>query len=946
VGLLCIILQIYYKVYMSTSYPSFKVTSGIISGSLPDMSNLSDLTRQQPRQQPRSAETPFMTFTNIDREVIGKIVIVEQTDGSSSIKFVKGPATGESSSLILNQTAINWTDTGINVEQSALPEGASENDNTLSIQYATNENDKIQIAPIIQTTSDGTATTSLSVAISRGNIEQTDPDTGITTNVAVVQTVNINAAQLTNIFENNEAGTNFSINVSSTGDSAEITKADETGSVLPPPEATVVQTVEVAVDNTSSDFALTPNCIITTYINDGAVTTRKLATDVQILMSTFQSYNTQISTFNSDIAYINSSINNLISINSDINTSISSITTDQYNISELQSLFNSDSARLSLIQRTYNSDYYLLTSASALISNNTTDISTIQARSTSDNNVLITTIDAFNTLSGLSTAITNLQNRVTNNEDDISEINTLFGNIQSSVSENGSLITSIQSRFTTYESNVVPIIGGLSANIPLNISTIGIFNTTLSNGNAGISDISQNNSDLQSTILNVTSATSELENEIVTAGYNLIIPHTNNIASNNSDIADNATHITALQTAIPNDQTQIVTLQSFVSDDHDTLIAILPSISDDHMALSTITSTVATHQNTIGTLSLSRIITDSTPTTTDVAIIPPTGNSIFYYTIGAGGGGGGGGIAPYNADGPCGGGGGGGSGQILSGSIFCTSDTVITYTIGSGGYGGSYGVGASAADPGSNGGNSTLSINYVTITANGGSGGLPGWLPGGGGAGGGGGQGGAGDFGGGGGCGYTPGIGGTGVYGSGGTGTVYDYYSSVGTGGTGACNLAIAISSDYTMPGGCGGGVFGALGSIYPTQLTDSGTLSGGGGGGSTRPAFTSSLFVSGGGNGGNGFISYYFKFLYKILMMVGPWMGAKFPIKKTFTIGAETVYVIEETVADGRVFTKMVSSNGTAKYYIGSIDLFDPLLWGGNTYITVPEGMYRVEYI
>lgn len=113
---------------------------------------------------------------------------------------------------------------------------------------------------------------------------------------------------------------------------------------------------------------------------------------------------------------------------------------------------------------------------------------------------------------------------------------------------------------------------------------------------------------------------------------------------------------------------------------------------------------------------------DAIPAGTKTVVIP-SGNSIFNYTFSAGGGGGGGG-AFAGAGSNSSGGGGGAGGQLVSGSIYCTSgNTFIQYSLGSGGAGGVGGNPAGAN--GGDGSDSTLQVNgsINTITAKGGKGG-------------------------------------------------------------------------------------------------------------------------------------------------------------------------------------------------------------------------------
>ena len=76
---------------------------------------------------------------------------------------------------------------------------------------------------------------------------------------------------------------------------------------------------------------------------------------------------------------------------------------------------------------------------------------------------------------------------------------------------------------------------------------------------------------------------------------------------------------------------------------------------------------------------------------------------------------------------------------------------------------------------------------------------------------------------------------------------------------------------------------------------------------------------------------------------MTGPFMGGNsLAVQKTATIGNQTIFIVEQVTADA-TYVKMVSSDGTCKFYIGSISEFDPAQW--DSYQTVSAGMYVIEY-
>ena len=70
-----------------------------------------------------------------------------------------------------------------------------------------------------------------------------------------------------------------------------------------------------------------------------------------------------------------------------------------------------------------------------------------------------------------------------------------------------------------------------------------------------------------------------------------------------------------------------------------------------------------------------------------------------------------------------------------------------------------------------------------------------------------------------------------------------------------------------------------------------------------------------------------------------GPWVGRQIPAEIKFLDDGRTVYLIE----DG-TYTKMVSSDGQEKYYVGNISQFNPANW--NSYTNTGGGKYLLNRI
>jgi hypothetical protein len=81
--------------------------------------------------------------------------------------------------------------------------------------------------------------------------------------------------------------------------------------------------------------------------------------------------------------------------------------------------------------------------------------------------------------------------------------------------------------------------------------------------------------------------------------------------------------------------------------------------------------------------------------------------------------------------------------------------------------------------------------------------------------------------------------------------------------------------------------------------------------------------------------------FTRKIQManIYGPWVGRQIPAEIKFLDDGRTVYLIE----DG-TYTKMVSSDGQEKYYVGNISQFNPANW--NSYTNTGGGKYLLNRI
>jgi hypothetical protein len=73
--------------------------------------------------------------------------------------------------------------------------------------------------------------------------------------------------------------------------------------------------------------------------------------------------------------------------------------------------------------------------------------------------------------------------------------------------------------------------------------------------------------------------------------------------------------------------------------------------------------------------------------------------------------------------------------------------------------------------------------------------------------------------------------------------------------------------------------------------------------------------------------------------VMFGRWIGTPKTVQNTARLqNGQTVYMIE----DGK-FTKLVTSTGEAKFYIGKISNFAPNAW--SMYTPVPRGNYQVRF-
>ena len=72
---------------------------------------------------------------------------------------------------------------------------------------------------------------------------------------------------------------------------------------------------------------------------------------------------------------------------------------------------------------------------------------------------------------------------------------------------------------------------------------------------------------------------------------------------------------------------------------------------------------------------------------------------------------------------------------------------------------------------------------------------------------------------------------------------------------------------------------------------------------------------------------------------MTGEWITNKNqPVQKEATLPNGTkVYMVQE-----HEYTKMATSDGKSKNYIGPISSFDPAKW--DTYNTAPDGVYKVN--
>jgi len=428
-------------------------------------------TPTQTRELTLVSGTPssFVTFSNKNTgQIIGRIIVISYSNGTNTLRFIKGPDSGTSPELHLNQHALLWSNNGIIVTDS-LDVQAINNQN---IRYTLNETDYIELKP-------GDTDDMLSVSFTRGDVNVLDGD-GQQVAVTITQVIQIEAPELANLFINQTAGAYIDISVTNIGNIMPITKTNASGNQIQPPVANYRGSI---INKDTGQFVLSENCIDTVFINDNAVTFPKLSLDLQTI----------ITSMTSDVSNL-FSLN--VSANSDILLINNTITSDKAYTELLYDRVTSDAAITSDIYSRFTSNSMVISDIYSNFVDTEVIINGLTHRLTSDESAITTLQTAVANLSG-----TTFNNEVSARFSDVSnQISVINGNISShssSISTHTSNISSINSSISILTSTVNSSISSINSSI----STLTSSSTTNSNSISSInSSISTINSTLATTL--------------------------------------------------------------------------------------------------------------------------------------------------------------------------------------------------------------------------------------------------------------------------------------------------------------------------------------------------------------------------------------------------------------------------------------------------------------
>jgi predicted nucleic acid-binding Zn-ribbon protein len=248
-----------------------------------------------------------------------------------------------------------------------------------------------------------------------------------------------------------------------------------------------------------------------------------------------------------------------------------------------------------------------LTTANTNISQNSTDITTLDSS--------VTTINT--TITGIEGDITSNTTNITANASDITTLTNNLATTNTNVTQNASDVTSLTTTVTNNTTSITTNTGNITTNtsdISTNASNITTLTNDLATANTNITQNASDVTSLTSTVSTNTTDIATAEGNITTNTTNIstnasdITTLTNNLATTDANVTQNATDVTSLTSTVNSNTSSIGTNTTNISTNASNITTLTndlntaeADITQNATNVTSLTSTVSSNTSSIGT---------------------------------------------------------------------------------------------------------------------------------------------------------------------------------------------------------------------------------------------------------------------------------------------------------------------------------------------------------